>query len=40
MYAEAIRKALSKGRRRSKLKFGSSTVKLGSVLKRYSPRNR
>ncbi len=35
MYAEAIRKALSKGRRRSKLKFGSSTVKLGSVLKKH-----
>ncbi len=35
MYADAIRKALSKGRRRDKLKFGSSTVKLSSVLKKH-----
>lgn len=33
MYADAIKKTLSKGRRAGKLKFGSSTVKLNGVLK-------
>ena len=35
MYADTIRKVFSKGRRRGKLKFGSSTVKLSSVLKKH-----
>lgn len=35
MYADAIKKAFSGNRRAGKLKFGSSTMKLGSVLKRH-----
>jgi len=34
MYANAIKKVLSKSRRTGKLKFGSSTVKLSRMLKR------
>ena len=35
MYADAIKKALSKSVRAGRLKFGSSTIKLGGVLKRH-----